>query len=212
MVAKDGFCGKGSEGKRGQIQEAAARLFLTQGYAATSMDSVAAEAQVSKATLYAHFKSKRTLFESIIQERFRAEMEENLQPAQLGDDPLEGLSAVGRRFLSLLLNDCAMGTFRLVLAESKRLPELGESFFKAGPARTLKMVTTYIEYLKDLGRLDVDDPAVAADLFLGMLRNMRYLKSLLGIEAPSGDAEIAQQARQAATLFVAAHTPRTPKP
>jgi AcrR family transcriptional regulator len=203
--------GRGSAGKRGQIQDAAARLFLAQGYAATSMDGVAAEAQVSKATLYAHFKSKQILFESMVQERFRTEMEENLQPAQLGDDPLEGLTAVGRRFLNLLLAFRAMGTFRIVLAESHRLPELGEAFYRSGPARTLQIVTTYIEHLNRLGRLTVPDPVLGADLFLGMLKTSRYLKCLLGIAQAPEDNETEALAAAAAKLFVAAHSPQTPK-
>ena len=202
---------KGSPGKRGQIQDAAARLFLSQGYAATSMDSVAAEAQVSKATLYAHFKSKQALFESMVQERFRTEMEENLQPAQLGDDPLEGLAAVGRRFLGLLVAYRAMGTFRIVLAESQRLPELGEAFYRSGPARTLQIVTAYIEHLNRLGRLEVPDPQLGADLFLGMLKTTRYLKCLLGLAPAPQEDETKRLALAAAKLFVAAHSPQSPK-
>lgn len=43
------------------IVEAMHRLLVQKGYAATSMDDVAAEVGISKATLYLHFKSKKEL-------------------------------------------------------------------------------------------------------------------------------------------------------
>ncbi|MFA6021436.1 MAG: TetR/AcrR family transcriptional regulator [Rhodospirillales bacterium] len=208
MAAKSS---KASISKGSQIRAAAGRLFLSQGYAATSMDSIATAAGVSKATLYAHFRSKQLLFESMVQERFRAEMEENLKPLQLGDDPFEGLAAVGRRFLALLMSPDALAVFRLVLAESVRLPELGEAFYRSGPARTLEMVTAYIEYLNERGRLRVEDTALGADQFLGMLKNKGHMKCLLGLAPLPSAADIDLLARAAARLFVAGNAPARPK-
>lgn len=199
--------GRSSQCKRDQVLAAAGKLFVQQGFAATSMDAVAAEAGVSKATLYAHFKSKQILFESMVRERFRAEIEENLTPAQLGDDPLSGLTEVGRRFLRMLVTPAALSTFRLVLAECQRQPELGEGFYRSGPERTFKMVSSYMEHLARLGRLRLEDSERAADQFLGLLKNKSYLKCLLGLEPAPSDDQIEECARQAALLFVAAHRP-----
>lgn len=199
--------GKASRCKHDQILCAAAKLFMDQGYSATSMDAVAALAQVSKATLYAHFKSKQVLFESMVQERFRAEIEESLIPSLLGDDPVEGLAEVGRRFLSLLVTPTALATFKLVLAESQRLPELGEAFFRSGPERTFKTVTSYMEHLSALGRLKLEDTDQATDQFLGLLKNKSYLKCLLGLTPPPTPQEIDATAKSAARLFFAAHKP-----
>ena len=54
--------------KRTQIMDAAAALFIAQGYGAVSMDAIAKAAAVSKATLYAYFRSKDALFATIIRE------------------------------------------------------------------------------------------------------------------------------------------------
>jgi len=51
--------------KKLAVLKAALRLFLEQGFGATSMDAIAREAGVSKATLYAHVKSKEELFAAI---------------------------------------------------------------------------------------------------------------------------------------------------
>ena len=54
VPAEDAGLSRFSEQKRRQILEAAARLFLRDGFEATTMDAIAHEADVSKATVYAH--------------------------------------------------------------------------------------------------------------------------------------------------------------
>ena len=52
--------------KRQAILHAARGLFLKKGYAGTSMDEVAAMAEVSKVTIYKHFSDKHTLFIAVV--------------------------------------------------------------------------------------------------------------------------------------------------
>jgi TetR/AcrR family transcriptional regulator, regulator of autoinduction and epiphytic fitness len=47
------------------ISEAAGRLFLERGYAATTMDAIAGEAGVAVSTVYAVFKNKRAILKEI---------------------------------------------------------------------------------------------------------------------------------------------------
>ena len=54
-------------GKREAILSAAVELFMSHGFAGTSMDNLAAAANVSKATLYSHFADKSTLYRAIIE-------------------------------------------------------------------------------------------------------------------------------------------------
>ena len=63
--------------KRAAILEAGKRLFPRHGFDGTSMDAIAAEAGVSKLTVYSHFNDKETLFKSVIE----AKCEEQLPPA-----------------------------------------------------------------------------------------------------------------------------------
>ena len=52
--------------KRHAIADAALRVFLRRGFAGASIDEIAAEAHVSKPTIYAHFSSKEELFRRIM--------------------------------------------------------------------------------------------------------------------------------------------------
>jgi TetR/AcrR family transcriptional regulator of autoinduction and epiphytic fitness len=61
-----------AETRRG-IVEAAARLFLRHGYAATSMNAIAAEASVAVQTVYASMRTKRDILEAVIQSTVRGD-------------------------------------------------------------------------------------------------------------------------------------------
>lgn len=61
---------------RRRITEAAARLFLRHGYAATSIQAIALEAGVAVQTVYASLTNKRQILEAVIQARVRGPDEE----------------------------------------------------------------------------------------------------------------------------------------
>ncbi|WP_100964674.1 TetR/AcrR family transcriptional regulator [Bosea sp. FBZP-16] len=58
--------GEDSKGRIEQIAEAALRLFARYGYKRTSMDDIAREAGVARATLYLHFKGKDDVFRAML--------------------------------------------------------------------------------------------------------------------------------------------------
>src|SRR3981081_2768870 len=96
--------------KRRAIMEAATDLFAARGYGAVSMDAIARAADVSKATLYAHFESKDALFATIV----KAACEENIMPGgEFTDggapdgtqDVAAALRAIGGRILRFFLRD-----------------------------------------------------------------------------------------------------------
>lgn len=57
--------------KEESIIKSAKELFSTYGYKKVSMDEIAMNANVTKKTIYAHFKDKETLFKSIVTEEIK---------------------------------------------------------------------------------------------------------------------------------------------
>jgi AcrR family transcriptional regulator len=53
--------------RREQIQRAAARAFAREGFVATSIDDVAAEAGITRAIVYRHFDSKESLYRAVLE-------------------------------------------------------------------------------------------------------------------------------------------------
>jgi AcrR family transcriptional regulator len=58
--------------KRDQLVETAAQLFYRDGYHATGIDRILAEAKIAKMTLYSHFRSKEDLILAVLKERDQA--------------------------------------------------------------------------------------------------------------------------------------------
>lgn len=89
---------------RSAVIEAAGRLFTANGYAATSVAAIAAEAGVSAQTVYANFETKRRVLQALMDRRVRGEAPAPPFPPPAGDpdpsDPrelLRRLAAGGRR-------------------------------------------------------------------------------------------------------------------
>ncbi|BAE52967.1 TetR/AcrR family transcriptional regulator [Paramagnetospirillum magneticum] len=169
--------------KREAILDAAQRLFLVEGYAATSMDAVAAGAGVSKATIYAHFEGKDQLFAAIMHRRCEASFV--FASPDESFDAVRTFTTYAERLLTLLMTPDALALYRVVVAESARTPELAQAFYDTGPTRGKTAISASVVRLQERGELVAEvDPLVIADQFIGMLRAETYHRALLGL--PSG--------------------------
>ncbi|MBI3708371.1 MAG: TetR/AcrR family transcriptional regulator [Proteobacteria bacterium] len=180
--------GPASQAKRDAIVNAAAAIFLEQGYWAASIDEIARRANVSKATVYSHFDNKHALFGAIVGQRCQRTLSSIL--ADMSDRPVgEALTAVGRQFLDVLMMPGSLPLYRLVLAEAPRFPELGRIFYEAGPDRVASALAQYLEQLHKRGVLDVPDPRLAAEQFFGAVLGQIHVRMLLGVasEPPPAD-------------------------
>src|SRR5271169_61043 len=159
-----------SNSKAESILAAAKRTFLAAGFGAVSMDTIAREAGVSKATVYAHFAGKEELFGAVIGrecERYLASFSvSELDPR----DVRASLTILGRRFLELLLSPDAIALHRLIIGEVSRFPALGEVFWRAGPERNHFQIEAFLEAAAAAGSLDIADPRLAAEQFTGLVR------------------------------------------
>jgi len=167
--------------KRQQVLEAAGALFIAQGYGKVSMEAVAKQAQVSKATLYAHFPSKDVLFATIVAEACAHNaIGDNSFPAHV-DDIGAALRQIGVRLLSFLMLDRTMAIYRVTVAESARFPELGEAFLAAGPLVFVERMAAWLALQTAVGKLAVPDAQIAAEQFLALLRTTGFLRATLGL-------------------------------
>ncbi|HXH02809.1 MAG TPA: TetR/AcrR family transcriptional regulator, partial [Candidatus Competibacteraceae bacterium] len=177
-------------GSRGQIKvqqilAAAREVFMAHGYGEASMDTIARSAGVSKATLYAHFAGKEQLFAAIIDGECRRYTQEllDIEVAAAGDVE-RSLRELAQRFLALLLSPRALCVYRMILAEASRFPELGRIFFEAGPKAMRERLAHYLERAAQRGLIAVEQPELAAEHFIGLVKGQMQLRGLLGMELP----------------------------
>jgi AcrR family transcriptional regulator len=99
-----------TEATTGQLLAAARELFGRDGYAATSIDAVAATAGVTKGAAYHHFATKRALFREVfVDEQDRVTTELERTTAQEPD-----LRSALRRGCRTFLEICLDPTFRQI--------------------------------------------------------------------------------------------------
>src|SRR6266567_3593914 len=142
-------------GKAGTILAAAERAFLASGFGAVTMDAIAREAGVSKATVYAHFTGKEELFGAIVarvsERRFGGFSVEALDPV----DVEASLSAIAHRFLDLVLSPEAIALNRIIVGEVTRFPVLGQVFWAAGPERHRAQIEAFLRRAVQAGWLAI---------------------------------------------------------
>ena len=189
--------------KQRQVLEAASLLFMAHGYGPVSMEMVAKQAQVSKATLYAYFPSKDRLFATIVGDACRrASVDVRSYPTEVADIGA-ALHEIGARLLRFLLQPNTMAIYRVVVAESARFPELGLAFMAAGPQAFLDRFTVWLGAQVAAGHLAIADVRMAAEQFGAMLRSSHFMRATLGQTEPADDeAGIERTVREAVATFL----------
>ncbi|MEM8503034.1 MAG: TetR/AcrR family transcriptional regulator [Cyanobacteria bacterium P01_D01_bin.1] len=173
---------KKSTAKSVAILQGAKQEFLANGYAATSMDRVAASAGVSKATVYSHFKDKSGLFSALVQqmaeEKFRSSTFDLRRENVLEGEPRKVLTHLATEFLDEAACDSQFCEFmRLIIGESGRFPELSTPYIQNVAKPIIDELTRYLASCCELG---LSDPAASARTFIGTLVYFVMLQRMLG--------------------------------
>jgi len=165
-----------SDQKKKQIVLAAIAEFQERGYAGASMDRISERAQVSKRTVYNHFESKDVLFRAINQclaDQINSALELPYDP----DLPIrDALVRLGWAEGELMINPCFMSLARMVMSETIRDPDLAADM----DSRMTKIgvFREFIERATSEGKLDVEDPALAATQFLGLIKARSFYPNI----------------------------------
>ncbi|GAA3761209.1 AcrR family transcriptional regulator [Spinactinospora alkalitolerans] len=99
--------------RRGQILDAATRAFARAGFAATGLDDIAAEADITRVLLYRHFDSKAALYRAVL-DRACQRLDEQVGVDDFGDDAIPSL---------LRAAAADPDAFRLLFRHAAREPE-----------------------------------------------------------------------------------------
>ncbi len=195
--------------KRRAIMAAAAALFLANGYQGTSMDDIAAEAAVSKQTVYKNFADKEQLFTDIVMgAASRADEFVRALPGLLAgtDDPQAALRALARQYIAAVMQPQVLQLRRLVIGEAGRFPGLAQAYYQRAPEQVIAALASHLGKLAERGLLQVDDPLLAASHFAFLVLGLPLDKAMFSAaqEAPSPD-ELGRQADAAVRVFLAAY-------
>lgn len=192
--------------KRQAAIEAAARLFLSKGYAAVSVDTLAREAGMSKATLYAYFEGKDALFAAMVEHRCRL-LEEAVAEAADHTLPLgTAVLHIARFWMQFMISPEAVGVHRILLAEGHRFPDLVQAFYRSGPMRVKQWLGGWIAEEWRQGRIRADAvPQEASVHLVSLLRGEVYTRFVLGMAPLPDEAEVEASVASAVRVFLRAY-------
>jgi len=164
------------------IVDTATRLFVSQGYAGTSIEQIAAAAGSGKQTLYRRFTSKEGLFIEVIKEQTRRLLEVAEASGATGADPAGALKEACRQLFDFVLAPDTVRLHRILVAEVGRFPELGEHVLSHCLGPFTAMLKRLLEAAMDAGRICQADPEAAQRLLMSLLTGYPIHHALLGRE------------------------------
>jgi AcrR family transcriptional regulator len=161
-MATEGAKRRGSPAKRAAITEAAHRVFLREGYVRASVDAIAADAGVSKRTIYNHFRDKEELFATIVAESSAAVAADFTEiAARHLDDPVDAASALaafGEEWASPGSRRPDHGALvRLLMAEAAHFPAIVRLWLETGPEPVHRGLAARLRAMADRGLLSLDE-------------------------------------------------------
>jgi len=168
--------------KRQAIVDTAAQLFFRNGYAATAIEQIAADAGVSKVTIYNQFGDKRALFAAAVEcecEKLRGHFSLEAMPQ---GTIRERLTAIGEAIFAFLFRPEMIQFERRIAAETEIEPTIGVAFLEAGPWRMRRGFALWLAAAAEAGELVIDDPMLAAEQFVSMCKGMGDLERRFGAQ------------------------------
>ena len=192
----------------GPIREAATALFLEKGYSATSMDEIAAQARVSKQTIYTHFTDKQELFaDLVLGNAERADAFLSTMADTLRDTGAEaGLGRFARHYVRFVIRPEVLRLRRLVVGEAGRFPELARTYYERVPGRVCSTLAQLLEELAARGELTIDDPDLAAQHLVWLVLGLPLDRGMFDVDAAAPTTERLDHIADAGVrVFIAAY-------
>jgi AcrR family transcriptional regulator len=182
----------------------AARLFVKQGYAATSMEQIAIAAQAGKQTLYRRYPTKEILFKTVVNTMAEDLLTSAMKADETDGDPLMRLREIEYAVLELVSTPECIAIYRILISESQRFPGLVNQIMAEISHPVEETIRRLLKVARRSGAIRADCKIEETRMAVaGMTTGWALAQNLLG--QPSLDNENARRAffEQAWAIFLA---------
>lgn len=182
--------------------EAARAAFFARGFHAATIEDIAQAAGVSKVTVYSRFGDKETLFEEVVR------AESGRMGAVFHDGLLDGrsledrLNAYGEALLGFLFSEDHLAVDRVLMHEIAQIPKLAQRFYEAGPEQCLGLLAKALEAAAEDGRIEIDDPWLAAEDICALWEGSLHFGLKLGVLPLPSPAQVRERVERGTRLFL----------
>ena len=190
-----------AEARQQALLDCALEHFLKKGFEGTSIDAITADVRMTKRTVYTRFHDKAALFRAAVRlGTERVAVSREVIEATRREDIEETLVAIAMLRLDVVATAAANRLQRLINTESFRFPDLIGTYYEVATLPTVNFLASTLAEATVAGRLAIDDPIQAANLFMGMVVSGPARFMLAGNILTS--AEIDRRVRYAVRLFL----------
>ena len=186
------------------ILDAALKVFAAAGYTGASMDAVAAEAGVTKPTLYSYFPSKESLFQAMMLGKRDVMLDVFEHPSDQG--MVADLLVFAWAYADTVMRPEMLALARLIIGEVQRFPEIGRAYQASGPDHLLRGIMRYLDGQRRAGRLDFEDAELAAQDLWGLILSAPRTQALYMPDAQPDRATLQRYILNGLRVFLKAYS------
>jgi len=162
------------EARPAEIANAALECFAESGFAATSLDDIAARAGVTKGTLYLYFSNKEALFKEVVRQALVPRISAFEEMIRANDPPARQLEQFIAAWPELVAAPHLSALPKLMVAEAGNFPDLAQFYFREVIERARSVVLAILRRgmaRREFRRIDADAAffTVIAPLLLALL-------------------------------------------
>lgn len=187
-----------------RILDAALKVFSEMGYSGTTMDAVAAEAGLTKPTLYSYFPSKESLFQAMMLGKRDRMLDVFEHPSPEG--MVQDLYTFAWDYADTVMRPDMLSLARLIIGEVQRFPEIGRAYQASGPDHLLRGIMRYLQARRDEGRLVFEDAELAAQDLWGLILSAPRTQALYMPDSPPDRATLARYIDNGLRVFLRAYS------
>lgn len=187
-----------------RILDAALTVFARMGYSGATMDAVAAEAGLTKPTLYTYFSSKESLFSAMMLGKRDRMLNVFEHPSPEG--MVQDLHTFAWDYADTVMRPDLLSLARLIIGEVQRFPEIGHAYQASGPDQVLRGIMRYLEARRAEGRLEFDDAELAAQDLWGLILSAPRTQALYMPDALPDRAVLARYVTNGLRVFPKAYS------
>ena len=189
--------------RRAAIEAAAYEILAEKGYKAASMLEIAKRAGASNQTLYKWYGNKQGLFRALVEGNAAAArtlLEKHLESGA-GGDPMEALKRLGPVLLTALMSERAIALNRAAAGDVHDTATLGPALAASGRDAIVPLIAELLARIGEAGALTIDDPADAAETYVGLLIGDLQVRRVTGAIAPPSKDAIEARSQRAVALM-----------
>jgi TetR/AcrR family transcriptional repressor of mexJK operon len=190
------------------VLDAARTLFLRKGYAGTTMEEIAAQAGLTKRTVYNNYADKDALFTRIVAdviayaETFARDLHTHFSVGITAATLRASLNDLARRMALSIVRPEVIALRRLLIGEAREFPALAANYFDRAPGQVIDALASEFENLGRRGLLRVSDGRRAAAQFAYLVVGEPLDRAMLVGTIPLKD-HVMSCAREGVETFLA---------